>query len=107
MQTIVSEVDFVFCKVFGLQIKASVIELRWQERGINPNFIFCVFSQALMFNGIIFFFVAIALFLGFTLYFLICSCYFCSNCFPTKITPRPARSRGLRLVVALFALLSW
>ncbi|XP_065066228.1 protein tweety homolog 3-like isoform X2 [Rhopilema esculentum] len=64
------------------------------------------YQQALMFNGLIILFVTALLFLVFTFYFLICSCYYCSSCFPSVLKPRPSKSRSLRFLIAFFAVLS-
>eukprot|EP00794_Sanderia_malayensis_P008756 gene8756-9691_t len=64
------------------------------------------YLQALMFNGLIILFITGLLFLVFTFYFLICSCYYCSNCFPSVLKPRPSKSRSLRFLIAFFAVIS-
>ncbi|XP_057311961.1 protein tweety homolog 2-like isoform X1 [Hydractinia symbiolongicarpus] len=64
------------------------------------------YQQALFFNGIYVIFAATVLFLLFSIYFLVCSCYFCANCRSQALKPRPTRSRCLRLLIGALAVLS-
>ncbi|XP_066924684.1 protein tweety homolog 3-like [Clytia hemisphaerica] len=64
------------------------------------------YQQALMFNGIYLFFMTTCLFLIFGFYFLVASCYFYCNCNTQILKPRPSKSKCLRILIGIFAVLS-
>jgi len=64
------------------------------------------YQQALLFNGIYLLFASVVLFAVFSIYFLVCLCYFCTSCRPQPIKPRPTKSRCLRLIICFLAIVS-